>query len=303
MWARAAALAAYRADTQMARAALAQNVGFVLSGSSLIPLEEVAEANPNGWFQGYVGVNRDEIGGLADRVWNAGFRTFLLTVDVPVGGNRENNTRAGFAHPIRPTPRLALDSLSHPKWLTNVWLKTLRKHGMPHQENLTAGRGIPIVSKTATRSHTREGLDWEDAKWLRDRWKGNLLVKGVLDPMDARIAREIGYDGIVVSNHGGRQLDGSIAPLRALPDVVAEKGNMKVLFDGGIRRGTDVVKAIALGADFVLVGRPMLYSAALGEQAGVDYAAALLKQEISRDMALLGCNNLSEFEDRIIRPK
>jgi L-lactate dehydrogenase (cytochrome) len=298
----ASALAGYRADTMMARAAGEANVPFILSGSSLIPCEEIIEANPSAWFQGYVAPDSDEIGGLADRVWTAGFRTFVLTVDVPVGGNRENNVRAGFSHPLRPTPQLTLDALRHPKWLVNTWLRTRFKHGMPHFENLSATRGIPILSRTAQRSNSREGLNWDDYKFLRDRWKGNLVVKGILDPADARIAREMGADGIVVSNHGGRQLDGSIAPLKALESVLTETGDMTVLFDGGIRRGTDVIKALALGAQFVFVGRPMLYSAALGEHAGVAHAIALLKQEINRDMALLGCNSLSEFGARIVRP-
>ena len=131
---------------------------------------------------------------------------------------------------------------------------------------------------------------------------GKLLIKGVLSAEDTRIAAKMGLDGIFVSNHGGRQLDGSISPLRALPGIVAEKGNMAILFDGGIRRGTDVIKALALGADFVFVGRPFLYAASLGGQAGVARAIGLLNAEIDRNLALLGCNDLDNLASRIVRP-
>lgn len=142
-------------------------------------------------------------------------------------------------------------------------------------------------------------MNWDDFNWLRQRWQGKLLIKGVLSAEDTAIAGKIGLDGIFVSNHGGRQLDTAISPLKVLPDIVAEKGNLAILFDSGIRRGTDVVKALAVGADFIFVGRPFLYAAALAEEAGIAYAIEILAQEVDRTIALLGCHDLSELALRL----
>ncbi|MBT4094448.1 MAG: alpha-hydroxy-acid oxidizing protein, partial [Nitrospinaceae bacterium] len=213
---------------------------------------------------------------------------------------RRAGLRAGFEYPIRPGLRIALDGLTHPRWLIGTFLRTLMSSGMPHIENYGKERGIPIISSSAPqRPHVRDALDWDDMKWLRDKWKGKLLIKGVLSPEDTKIAASIGLDGLFVSNHGGRQLDTAIPPLKALSSIAAEKGNMAILFDSGIRRGTDVVKALALGADFIFAGRPFLYAAALGEEAGVTHAITLLSQEVYRNIALLGCNNLDELASRL----
>jgi L-lactate dehydrogenase (cytochrome) len=142
----------------------------------------------------------------------------------------------------------------------------------------------------------RDGLAWEHVELMRKMWKGKLVLKGVLSPQDVRIARESGVDGILVSNHGGRQLDYSVAPLRVLPAAVAEAGNMTIMMDGGVRRGTDVLKALALGAKYVFIGRPFLYAAAIAGAAGVHHAVSLLKDEISRDMAMLGISSLAEMK-------
>ncbi len=296
----ASAMSGFEADLNFARAARAANIPYVMSGSSLIPMEKIAEANPDVWFQAYVDAERDAIGELADRVWRAGIRHLVVTVDTPVPGNRKASLRAGFEYPIRPGLRIALDGLTHPRWLFGTFLRTLMATGMPHIENYGKGRGIPIISRSAQqRTHVRDALDWDDMKWLREKWQGKLLIKGVLSPEDTRIAAKIGLDGLFVSNHGGRQLDTAIPPLKALPEIAAEKGNMAILFDGGIRRGTDVIKALALGADFVFAGRPFLYAAALGEEAGVAHAIHLLSAEVYRNIALLGCNNLDELASRL----
>jgi L-lactate dehydrogenase (cytochrome) len=163
-----------------------------------------------------------------------------------------------------------------------------------------AGQGIPMISFAAPeRKHARDALSWEDLKWLRDRWKDRLLIKGVLSGEDTRIASKIGLDGLFVSNHGGRQLDTAVSPLTVLPEIVAEKGKMAIFYDGGIRRGTDVIKALALGADMTFVGRPFLYAAALGEQPGLMHAINLLQDEIYRNLALLGCDDLNDLTSRI----
>lgn len=294
-------LSGFRADLAFARAAAREKVPFILSGASLIPMEDIAAANPDTWFQAYLPTDRETIGALIDRIAAAKFRTLLITVDVPVSGNRENLVRAGFSSPLRPTFQLACDALSHPRWLCGTWLRTLMKYGMPHYENTDVVRGIPVFSRDAFRTHLRDSLNWRDLQWIRERWRGRLLLKGVLAPGDAGKAREMGLDGVIVSNHGGRQLDGAAAPLRALPAIKEAARDMAVLFDGGIRRGTDVIKAMALGAEFVFVGRPFLYAAAIAESDGVRHAISLLRTEIHRDLALLGCRDMGEVEDRVRR--
>jgi len=291
-----AALYAYRGDLVMASAAREAGIPMVMSGSSLIRLEEVVRAAPDAWFQAYLPGDAKVITDLLDRVAAAGFRTLVLTVDVPMAGNRENNVRAGFSTPLRPTPRLAWDGITHPRWLFGTFLATLARHGMPHFENNFATRGAPILSPNVLRDFSDRGnLDWGHYDLVRRSWKGRLVVKGILDPRDARQAIDRGADAIVVSNHGGRQLDGAIAPLRVLPEIVDACAEVPVLFDGGIRRGTDVLKALALGAKFVLLGRSFGYAAAVGGQAGVAHAAGILATEIDRDMAMLGIRSLGEL--------
>ena len=296
----ASAMFGFEADLNFARAARATNIPYVMSASALIPMERIAEANPDVWFQAYVTAERDAISELTDRVWEAGIRHLVITVDVPVPGNRGAGLRAGFEYPIRPGLRIALDGLTHPRWLVGTFLRTLMASGMPHIENYGKERGIPIISRSAPqRPHVRDTLDWDDLKWLREKWQGKLLIKGVLSPEDANIAARIGLDGLFVSNHGGRQLDTAIPPLKVLPEIAAEKSNMAILFDSGIRRGIDVIKALALGADFVFAGRPFLYAAALGEEAGVTHAINLLSEEVYRNIAQLGCNNLDDLASRL----
>jgi L-lactate dehydrogenase (cytochrome) len=158
------------------------------------------------------------------------------------------------------------------------------------------GPRVPLISRTGKRDPGgRERLSWSHVQLIRGVWRGKLIVKGILDKADARRAREQGVDGLIVSNHGGRQLDGAITPLRVLPSIVDEAGGMTIMMDGGVRRGTDVLKALALGAKFVFVGRPFFYAAAVGGQRGVQHAIHLLREEIHRDMALLGINSLAEM--------
>lgn len=296
----ASAMFGFEADLNFARASRAANIPYVMSGSSLIPMEKVLEANSDTWFQAYVDSDRTNISGLATRAWQAGIRHLVITVDVPVPGNRGSSLRSGFSYPIRPTLRLALDGLAHPRWLMRTLLRTLFTTGLPHLENTGAERGMPMISVNAPkRTQVHAGLNWEDLAWLRSAWKGKLLIKGVLSAEDTSIASKTGLDGAIVSNHGGRQLDTAISPLKVLPEIVAEKGDMAILFDSGIRRGTDVVKALALGADFVFAGRPFLYAATLGEQDGVSHAIDLLATEVDRDLALLGCTELSQLSSRL----
>jgi len=299
------ALSAYRGDLVLARAAAKANIPMVMSGSSLIRLEEVAKENPAAWFQAYLPGEPARITALVDRVANAGFQTLMLTVDVAVLSNRENTIRVGFSLPLRPSVRLAWDGISHPRWLFGTALRTLARHGMPHFENSYAERGAPILARNIERDFSkRDHLDWAHLELIRRRWQGRLVVKGIMSADDARIARDSGVDGIVVSNHGGRQLDGTVSPLRVLRGITAEAGAMTVMMDSGVRRGTDVLKAMALGAKFVFVGRPFNYAASIGGEAGVLHAAEILRGEVYRNMALLGVNSFAELgPERLMRIK
>ena len=288
------AMAAYQGDLVLARGAAAANVPMILSGASLTPLERVREAGATAWFQAYLPGDDARIMQLVDRVARAGYDTLVLTVDVQVSANRENNVRTGFTTPLRPSLRLAWDGIIRPRWLFGMFLRTLLLHGMPHFENM--GRRVPLVSRSAEReAGRRDKLSWRHVELIRRLWSGRLVLKGILDKDDARIARESGLDGVIVSNHGGRQLDGTVAPLRVLPEIAAQAGEMTVMMDSGVRRGTDVLKALALGAKFVFIGRPFLFAAAIAGEAGVGHAVRLLREEIDRDMALIGINALSEM--------
>ncbi|HRK17427.1 MAG TPA: alpha-hydroxy acid oxidase [Hyphomicrobiaceae bacterium] len=299
-----AAMSAYRGDIALAEAAKAQGILNILSGSSLIRLEDVVAANPATWFQAYLPGDQARIDALLTRVKAAGVETLMVTVDIPVFGNRENNVRSGFSTPLKPTLRLALDGAIRPGWVTGTLFKTLLKHGMPHFENSFAERGAPIISKNVTRDFAkRDHFDWAHIGRIRQQWKGPFVVKGLLNPADARRARELGVDGIVVSNHGGRQLDGAIAPLRVLPEMADAAKGITVIIDGGIRRGADILKALALGADFALIGRPFNFAAAVGGQAGVVKAIEIMKAEVDRDLAMLGVHGCAEVEARHVRDR
>ena len=299
------ALYAYRGDIVLATAAGAANVPMIMSSSSLIRLEDVAKESKTAWFQAYLPGDVPDITALIDRVAQAGFETLVITVDSQVAGNRENNVRAGFSTPLRPSLRLAWDGITHPRWLFGTLLRTLLRHGMPHFENNYARRGPPIISPNVLRDYSDRGhLNWEHFRLIRRLWTGPLVIKGILDKADAVTAREAGADGIIVSNHGGRQLDGAVAALRVLPGIAAACPDIPVMIDGGVRRGTDVLKALALGAKLVFVGRPFAYAAAVAGAAGVNHAIGLLSAEVDRDMAMLGIPDLQELgRGRLMRVK
>jgi L-lactate dehydrogenase (cytochrome) len=297
-----AALCAYRGDVVLTRAAAAMNVPMILSASSLIKLEDVHRENPAAWYQAYLAGDAARIEPLVDRVADAGYDTFVVTADVPVSSNRENNIRNGFRVPLAFTPQIVWDTMLHPHWLFGTWARTLKNYGMPHFENMDAVRGPPVLAKNLMRNiGKRDQLAWKHVELIRRRWKGKLVVKGLMAPADARIARDSGVDGVIVSNHGGRQLDGTLSSLRTLPEIAAEAGGMTVMLDGGIRRGTDVIKALALGAQFVFIGRPMLYAAVAGGEAGVQRALTLLRDEVDRDLALLGIRSIGEITPDLVR--
>jgi L-lactate dehydrogenase (cytochrome) len=292
----ASSLFAYRADVAMARAAKDAGIPMVLSGASLIPMEEVAKQTPGTWFQAYIPHHPDQIRRLLERVAAAGYERLVITVDVPVPGNREVDKQNGFNVPLRLSPRTLWDGISHPSWLLGTALRTVVGHGLPHLENYRAMRGPSVLARADIRGGGAvERLGWPEIKLARSLWKGTLVLKGILSAADARRARECGIDGIIVSNHGGRQLDGAVAPLRALPLIRNAVPGMTVMIDGGIRRGTDIMKALALGADFAFIGRPFLYAASVAGADGVARAIDLMFEEIRRNMVLVGIPRLSDL--------
>lgn len=296
------ALSGFRGDLVQAKAAADAGIPMIMSGSSLIRLEEVAEAAPQSWFQAYLPGNSEEITKLIDRVAQAGFGTLVITIDTPVAANRENNIRAGFSTPLRPSLRLLVDGITHPRWVCGTFLKTCLKHGMPHFENNFATRGAPILSKNVLRDYADRGhISWDHLRAIRAQWKGRLVIKGILRREDAVTAISSGVDGIIVSNHGGRQLDGSISPLRVLPEIADVAGSTPVMLDSGVRRGTDILKALALGAQCVFIGRPFNYATTVGGPKGIARAIQLITSEIRRDLGLLGVTNIKDLNEDCLR--
>jgi L-lactate dehydrogenase (cytochrome) len=235
---------------------------------------------------------------LIERARDAGYDALVVTTDVAVQANREQNARNGFSIPFHMTPSTLWDGLLHPRWLFGVFCRTVLDSGVPRFQNLDTHQGGRIIAKPIGEFRARrEALDWSDLRWIRSIWPRKLLVKGVLTPEDAVMAHECGADGVFVSNHGGRQLDGAVSPLEALPAIRAAVGrNLAIIADSGFRRGADIVKALALGADMCFTGRATLYGVAAGGEAGAAHAIALLKKEVDRVMALLGCNTVAELD-------
>jgi len=298
----AAAICGYRADRALARAAALAEIPMIVSAAGLTSLETMRREGATTWFQLYVPGTLARYEPLIDRAGAAGYDTLVVSADVPVPANRENNLRNGFSLPVKLSPRVVFDCARHPGWLLGTLMRTLMTDGMPHFENMDATRGPPIFSRNQVRDVAgRDALTWGHLSAMRKRWPGKLIVKGILSREDARIARESGVDGIILSNHGGRQLDGAISALRVLPEIVADLPDFPVLLDGGVRRGSDVLKALALGACFVFIGRPMLFAAALFGEVGVARAIVLMKAEIDRDLAMLGLTQIDRLTPEYVR--
>ncbi len=300
----AAGLYGFAADIVLARAARDAGIPFVLSTASFEPLEKVAQEAAGGalWFQLYMSKDRDAAKALVMRALDAGYEALVMTSDVVVQANREYNTRNGFTIPFRMNFSNMLDGVLHPRWLCNVFLRTLIDSGVPRFQNLDTNVGGRIIAKPIEEFRTqRETLNWDDVRWLREIWPRKLFVKGVLRADDAQRAADSGADGIFISNHGGRQLDGAISPIEALPAIRAAVGRrLMLMVDSGFRRGSDIVKALALGADMAFVGRATLYGVAAGGEAGAAHAINILRTEIHRVMALLGCSSVRELSPDIL---
>jgi (S)-mandelate dehydrogenase len=289
-------------DLALARAASDAGIPFTLSTVSNYSLARMtAELPERIWFQLYPFKDPAAVDHLVDRAEQAGCRTLVVTTDVPVLGAREWDQR-NYRAPMQLSLRSKLDVLAHPGWLRRVMIPG----GPPEFENLKellppgAHSALAGVRFMGTQINAR--LSWDDMARIRARWKGKLVLKGILCVDDARRAVEMGADGIVLSNHGGRQIDSAVSGVELLPAVSAEVGErITVLVDGGIRRGSDVLKALALGADAVMIGRPALYGLAAGGQPGVAHALGLLRAEMERTLALLGCRSLGELGRHLVR--
>lgn len=285
-----------RADESLARAAGRAGLPFVLSTASTSLLEDVRAAAPDTdcWMQLYVQQDRGIAEDLMRRAHSAGFSTLVLTVDVPVHGKRDHDIRNGFRLPLRLSPRLLADCLRHPAWCWDVL-----RHGSPQLLNIarSVGERADLTRHAALLSRQMDlSLGWSDLDWVRRHWPGRVLVKGIQCVADARLAREHGVDGIVVSNHGGRQIGSAFASLDLLPAVAAAlDGRIEVFIDGGVRRGSDVVKAVALGARGVLLGRAPLYGLAAHGQVGAEGVLALLLEEMHITLRLLGCQGIADL--------
>src|SRR5690554_5819381 len=299
----AAGLLWYQGDLALARAAAAAGLPFTISSASTMNLEQIAVAGGRLWFQLYLWEDRALSHGVVAKAHDLGCEALFVTLDMPVPPNREYILRNGFGTPFKLNARNTLDVLRHPRWLASVMGSYALNEGVPSQANLPDRLRAKITKGAPPGAlFKQDDLDWDGVKELRDRWPGKFILKGVLHPEDAERALQIGADGIVVSNHGGRALDSSIATIDALPDIVrAVGGRLTVFLDSGIRRGSDVVKAIALGANAVLVGRAPLYGLAAAGEAGVARALDLMKTETARTMAMLGARSISELDGSLLR--
>jgi (S)-mandelate dehydrogenase len=289
-------------DLALARAAASAGIPYILSNASTMRLEEVVQrAGGRIWMQLYLYRTRDYAARLVDRMKAIGIEALVVTTDSAIFGNREWDRR-NYARPLKLDLRNTIDVMLHPRWIFDV----LVPHGVPRFANLgdmlPPGQDSVQGAASAIAKELDPSLNWADIRWLRDLWPGKLIVKGVMCVEDAVTAAKSGADGIVLSNHGGRQLDGAMSSMEILPEVAAAVGSqLTVMLDGGFRRGSDIVKTRALGADAVLLGRATTYGLAAGGEAGVAHAINLLKIEVDRVVGLLGCSDLSQLDTSYIR--
>ena len=293
---------ARRGEVQAAVAADKKGIPFTLSTVSVCPIEEVAPAIQRPmWFQLYVLRDRGFMKNALERAKAAGCSTLVFTVDMPVPGARYRDAHSGMSGPNAPLRRM-LQAMTHPSWAWDVGLM-----GKPHDlGNISAYRGNPtgLADYIGWLGNNFDpSISWKDLEWIREFWDGPMVIKGILDPQDAKDAVSFGADGIVVSNHGGRQLDGVMSSARALPAIAdAVKGQLAILADSGIRTGLDVVRMIALGADTVMLGRAFIYALAAAGGAGVSNLLELIEKEMRVAMVLTGAKSISEINaDSLVR--
>jgi len=288
----------YKGEIELARAAKAAGIPFTLATGSQTSMEEVASVvGGTLWFQLYMWSDVRMSHKLVERAKNAGFEALVVTVDGPVGTNREYNVRNGYTVPFSYNRKNTAAVLAKPGWFFEVLVRYWMTTGMPRRENYPTDLKEKFTHVSSAERETKnDSLSWEDLKVLRAMWPGKLLVKGILTPKDAALAIEHGADGVIVSNHGGRNFDSSMAPIEALPAIVDAVGHRTtVIVDSGFRRGSDVVKALAIGANLVMVGRATLWGTTVGGEAGAARALTFYRQEISRTLAYLGCRSIDEL--------
>ncbi|WP_431888093.1 FMN-dependent L-lactate dehydrogenase LldD [Pectobacterium colocasium] len=286
---------ARRGEVQAARAAAQKGIPFTLSTVSVCPIEEVAPAiNRPLWFQLYVLKDRGFMRNVLERAQAAGVKTLVFTVDMPTPGARYRDAHSGMSGPNAAIRRV-LQAMVHPQWAWDVGL-----NGKPHDlGNVSAYRGTPTTLENYIgwlAENFDSSISWQDLAWIREMWKGPMIIKGILDPEDAKEAVRFGADGIVVSNHGGRQLDGVLSTAHALPAIAdAVKGDITILADSGIRTGLDVVRMIALGADSLMLGRAFVYALAAAGEAGVVNLLNLIEKEMRVAMTLTGAKSIADI--------
>ncbi|MGZ8211686.1 MAG: alpha-hydroxy acid oxidase [Burkholderiales bacterium] len=289
----------YRGELDLARAAKAAGIPCTVAMGSTTAMEKVAgEVGGRLWFQLSMWPDRSLSHKLVERARAAGYEALIVTVDGAVSPNREYNMRNGYTIPFSFTRRNVTDVLMHPRWLFGVLARYVLTTGMPRYENYPSDVKHMITKRPLGRGRvTTDSVTWDDLRTVRELWPRPLLVKGILHPRDAVLAADCGADGVIVSNHGARNLDSSPPPVEVLPEIVSAVGQrIAVLVDGGFRRGTDVVKALALGAQAVLVGRATLYGAAAAGEAGAARALSIYREEIDRTLALIGCRSIAELD-------
>ncbi|NYT22590.1 alpha-hydroxy-acid oxidizing protein [Alcaligenaceae bacterium] len=291
-------------EIAIARAAAESGIPFTLSTASIISMEKVAsEAGGRLWFQLYMWPDRSMSYQLVDRAKRAGYEALVVTVDTAVTPNREYNRRNGFSLPMRITRRNIVDVAQHPGWFFSVFAKYILRSGIPMLENYPDQLRHKLTAKPGRQIGLpkNDSLQWSDLRELRKRWDGPLMIKGVLHPEDAKLALDCGVDGVIVSNHGGRNLDSAIAPIEALPQIADCVGHkIDVLLDSGVRRGSDIFKAVALGAKGVFVGRAPLWGVSAAGEAGALCALELLREEIDRVMGFTGCRSIDEISHELL---
>ena len=291
---------ARRGEVQAARVAAESNIPFIQSTVSVCPLKEVAEQSSRPlWCQLYVLKDRGFMRDYLQRARELGIRTLVFTVDMPVPGARYRDAHSGMSGRNGPLRRV-LQAMLHPRWALDVGVL-----GKPHDlGNISAYRGNPTGLADYLgwlAANFDPGIDWNDLQWIRDEWQGPMVIKGILDAQDARDAKSFGADGIVVSNHGGRQLDGALSTARALPTIAdAVKGDLTIFADSGVRTGLDVVRLLALGADGVLIGRAFVYALATSGAAGVRNLLAILEKDIRTSMVLTGVKSVRDISADIL---
>jgi isopentenyl diphosphate isomerase/L-lactate dehydrogenase-like FMN-dependent dehydrogenase len=299
----AAGLCWYEGELELAKAAAAAKIPFTLATGAMTSMEKIAkEAGGRLWMQLYLWNDRKLSYELVQRAERAGFEALILTVDTVVSPNREYNARNGFNLPFHPTPRAVIDMVSHPRWLTGVLTRYLTTTGMPRYENLPEKFRSKITADPSQKEVTRQDtMTWDDLRKLRDLWPRVLMVKGIMRADEAVRAVEYGADAVVVSNHGGRNLDSAMASIDALPEIAEAVGDRAtVILDSGVRRGSDIAKALALGAKAVLVGRATLYGTAVAGEAGALHALNVLGNELDKTMVYTACNTVDEIGPEIL---